>query len=465
LDVLQQFIDNSQGGDNPPPSDLSPIELGEQEWEDGRLVYFCCSDYPYGVNPFGFCNMDYELSGQIPTEIGNLTNLEFLGLWYNHFTGTIPSEIGDLTKLTSLGLQQSNLTGEIPSEFWNLVQLIELSLFENQLSGDISKIGNFENLNYLSLGFNQLTGEIPTEIGNLTNLTYLGLRNNQLTGEIPPEIGNLTNLTGLGMMRNQLTGEIPSEIGNLVNLTHFSCLENQLTGEIPSEIGNLVNLTELYLWGNQFYGEIPVEICNLTNLIWSTEYIGFSPYGYIYDNNFCLPYPDCLVNQEPFTDENNNGIWDEGEPFEDTNENGIYEEDYVGYQDTSECPGEECEISDYTGYYDCSHNCIPPVLYEDWLGDETCNETDIDFNCYNLGYDCGDCGQFYDDPSGLCCSGLRGDVNEDGVINILDVVTGINIILETISYTNCQSYLLDFNEDGSIDVLDIVEMVNYILPD
>ena len=25
LDVLQQFIDNSQGGENPPPSDLSPI--------------------------------------------------------------------------------------------------------------------------------------------------------------------------------------------------------------------------------------------------------------------------------------------------------------------------------------------------------------------------------------------------------------------------------------------------------
>ena len=57
-----------------------------------------------------------------------------------------------------------------------------------------------------------------------------------------------------------------------------------------------------------------------------------------------------------------------------------------------------------------------------------------------------------------------GDINEDGVIDILDIVTGINIILETISYTDCQSYLLDFNEDGSTDVLDIVEMVNYILP-
>ena len=40
LDVLQQFIDNSQEGDYPPPSDLSPIELGTQVWEDGRLIYY-----------------------------------------------------------------------------------------------------------------------------------------------------------------------------------------------------------------------------------------------------------------------------------------------------------------------------------------------------------------------------------------------------------------------------------------
>jgi len=57
----------------------------------------------------------------------------------------------------------------------------------------------------------------------------------------------------------------------------------------------------------------------------------------MHDNNLCPPYPGCLVNQEPFTDENGNGIWDESEPYIDTNGNGIYEEDYVGEQDTSNC--------------------------------------------------------------------------------------------------------------------------------
>ena len=41
LDILQQFIDNSQEGENPPPSDLSTIELGIQGWNDGRLVSLC----------------------------------------------------------------------------------------------------------------------------------------------------------------------------------------------------------------------------------------------------------------------------------------------------------------------------------------------------------------------------------------------------------------------------------------
>jgi hypothetical protein len=94
-------------------------------------------------------------------------------------------------------------------------------------------------------------------------------------------------------------------------------------------------LKTLELQNNQLTS-LPESICNLTNLNWSSSYIDVY-YSYIYNNQFCSSYPECLVNQEPLTDENDNGIWDGGESFEDTNDNGIYEEDYVGYQDTSEC--------------------------------------------------------------------------------------------------------------------------------
>ena len=52
----------------------------------------------------------------------------------------------------------------------------------------------------------------------------------------------------------------------------------------------------------------------------------------------------------------------------------------------------------------------------------------------------------------------QGDVNDDGEINILDIVSLINLILDN-------SYLstADLNNDSIINVLDVVQLVNIIL--
>ena len=55
-------------------------------------------------------------------------------------------------------------------------------------------------------------------------------------------------------------------------------------------------------------------------------------------------------------------------------------------------------------------------------------------------------------------SSMNGDVNQDGDVNILDVVSMVNIVLSG-EYNN----LADFNNDGAVDVLDIVQLVNLIL--
>ena len=150
------------------------------------------------------------------------------------------SECYSIENTDSLDLNNSGLTGEIPPEIGNLTNLTDLRLYGNQLTGAIPpEIGNLTNLTRLDLENNQLTGSIPPEIGNLTNLMGLGLQDNQLTGEIPSEIGNLTNLIGLNLWNNQLTGSIPPEIGNLTNLTFLGLSNNQLTGEIPESICDL----------------------------------------------------------------------------------------------------------------------------------------------------------------------------------------------------------------------------------
>ncbi len=139
--------------------------------------------------------------------------------------------------------------------------------------------------------------ELWDECYSIENTTSLDLYANGLTGVIPPAIGNLVNLEGLYLASNQLSGEIPSEIGNLVNLNDLYLSYNQLSGEIPSEIGNLVNLIDFYLSSNQLSGEIPESICNI--------YPNLS-YFQVTHNQLCPPYPECI-------------------------------EDYVGYQDTSNC--------------------------------------------------------------------------------------------------------------------------------
>jgi len=125
-------------------------------------------------------------------------NTTYLYLRDSGITGSIPPEIGNLTNLTYLYLGVNNLTGSIPPEIWNLTNLTYLNLQLNQLTGSIPpEIGNLINLESMSISWNQLSGSIPPEIGNLTNLTYLDLRNNQLTGEIPQEVCDLIESNNL----------------------------------------------------------------------------------------------------------------------------------------------------------------------------------------------------------------------------------------------------------------------------
>ena len=66
------------------------------------------------------------LSGEIPLEIGDLSNLYSIDLSNNQLTGKIPSEIGNLTDLVFLYLQDNQISGEIPLEIGNLTDLDRL---------------------------------------------------------------------------------------------------------------------------------------------------------------------------------------------------------------------------------------------------------------------------------------------------------------------------------------------------
>ena len=56
-----------------------------------------------------------------------------------------------------------------------------------------------------------------------------------------------------------------------------------------------------------------------------------------------------------------------------------------------------------------------------------------------------------------------GDINQDDAINVLDVVTLVNIVLNVVEPTLIQELAADLNEDGLLNVLDVVLIVNLVL--
>ena len=155
-----------------------------------------------------------------------------LSLTLNQLTGPIPAELGNLSDLEVLYLPGNQLTGPIPPELGNLSDLRELELSWNQLTGPIpAELGNLSNLLELHFYLNHLTGPIPTELGNLSDLETLALSgngnpwspSNQFSGLIPAELGNLTALRVLDLSGNQLSNLVPLQVaqrGGQIQDTH-----------------------------------------------------------------------------------------------------------------------------------------------------------------------------------------------------------------------------------------------------
>ncbi|XP_060672734.1 receptor-like protein 6 [Ziziphus jujuba] len=207
---------------------------------------------------FGAC----RLSGLVPSSLGKLTRLTFLGLSENNFEGNqFPSFLQNLTQLTTLWLTKCQLTGEIPGWLGKLTQLTDLGLYINNLHGHIpSSLGKLTSLTYLDLAANDFEGQIPSFLRNLTQLTVLLLDDSQFTGEIPSWFEAFTLLNNLDLGKNKLHGLIPSSLGRLSSLTYLDLSANSFKGHIPCFLRNLTNLEYLALHDNELSGTLNFDM-------------------------------------------------------------------------------------------------------------------------------------------------------------------------------------------------------------
>ena len=106
-----------------------------------------------------------QLTGNIPTGIGNLTTLKYLSINNNQFSGSVPVEIGDLVNLESLLLNNNNFAGAIPAQITNLLQLKYFSISNNLLI-DLPGLSSLTALENLEIENNRFTFEdIESNVG------------------------------------------------------------------------------------------------------------------------------------------------------------------------------------------------------------------------------------------------------------------------------------------------------------
>ncbi|KAM3264111.1 hypothetical protein P3L10_001105 [Capsicum annuum] len=247
-----------------------------------------------------FVAYDCGIRGEIPVEIGNLTNLSWLTLGANELIGSIPQELGNLNKLQTLRMYENKLDGIIPQSLCNIKEMYFLDLRRNRLTGKVLgfkwsygiEIGNMRGLSELYLSGNELFGQIPSTIGQLQNLVNLSLDMNRLDGAITKSFENLVSLEYLDLSHNNLSGQIPMSLTKLEHLIYLNVSFNELSGEIPDG-GPFGNFTaESFIGNTELFGELShkrfsyYETVKGTNNFEESNLIGKGSLGLVYKGTF-----------------------------------------------------------------------------------------------------------------------------------------------------------------------------------
>lgn len=152
-----------------------------------------------------------------------------LSLGSNQLTGTIPPDVGNLTQLRGLSLGSSDAAGLSP----------------NYIIGRIpAEIASLYLLQTLALPSNLLTGPVPAAVAALTRLTRLDLSGNRLEGPLP-DLSGLTALAHLDLSRNRLAGPVGS-LAPLQQLAHADLSHNNFTGDLQANRGEREKASSLY---------------------------------------------------------------------------------------------------------------------------------------------------------------------------------------------------------------------------
>ncbi|KAF4365483.1 hypothetical protein G4B88_025662 [Cannabis sativa] len=238
----------------------------------------------------------------IPGFFGSLKHLRYLNLSYARFSGWFPSNIGNLSRLEYLDLEALELlyvdnlewiTGLVSLKHlkmdgvdlsmvgldWfgiilnKLPSLAELHLSSCSLKGpfpSVSFVNSTTSLAVLDLSFNNFNSKIPDWLANISSLLSVDISDGGLHGRIPLGFAELPNLQTLRLRTNYNLNASCFEIfrGRWKSIKFVDLSNNKVQGRLPTSIGNMTSLTYLDLSKNNVQGRIPGSIGKLCNLNW-----------------------------------------------------------------------------------------------------------------------------------------------------------------------------------------------------
>jgi len=200
------------------------------------------------------------LSGSIPNNVASSTFLQNMDLSRNNFSGEIPQNLF----LAALGLSKVNMSwnkfeGEFPQNvFSNKTLLTQVDFSHNNFNGTLPISNPY--FNYIDFSYNHFQGKLLNSI-MMQNLDFINLSNNQLSGEISPlEIFNTsTQITMLDLSNNNFTGLLP-DLDLLTSLETLDLSNNSFDdGPFPNWITNIFTLKSLSLNKNYLNGSLDIS--------------------------------------------------------------------------------------------------------------------------------------------------------------------------------------------------------------
>ena len=163
---------------------------------------------------------------------GNLANLQ----------GVLTEIVGDEHVVTRIRMRKAGLAGPLPGR---LPYIRQLRLTGNLLTGGFPAwLYGAEDLEYLSLRSNRLSGTVTGSALRTTKIVNFQLQHNRFSGPVPNfNFARLPKLTDLRLSNNNFSGPFPASWDTLATdgrgWQRLQVAQNNITGDMPSWVLSL----------------------------------------------------------------------------------------------------------------------------------------------------------------------------------------------------------------------------------